>query len=255
MRFVVLSVCVALVAPAGIDRAEACGWVVYTGASPRSRSGRAIERAMKKKKWQKALDLIAVEEARAAEHFDKKRRHDFEQLLWHHGIRLAYQKATAQFRLGHLPEARKTFKTVLRRLGQANRKVRYKHEIYLLGANIESALGDLKAAIRYAGQAVRARRRDPRLYSSLGTFLEADGQLEKAEKALAQSVRLNPRHHGGMEWVHLEVIRFRIQLRDDPESAETRPFVSRLDKKLKGKKLERALAFAARLAPELPIRP
>ncbi len=34
------------------------------------------------------------------------------------------------------------------------------------------------------------------------------------------AVQLNPKHHGGMEWVHIEVLRFKAQLKADPKRSD-----------------------------------
>ncbi len=156
-----------------------------------------------------------------------------------------YQLATAQYHLNRLNEARINVEKIQRISGLYST-----WQVLLLRANLSQTL---EGAITLAQQAVAKRPKDARMHASLGTFYEKAGQLANAEKTLANALRINRKHHGGMEWVHLEVIRFKRQLQVAPDSYKTMPFLGRMRKSLSEKGYQKALLFANRLSPELPI--
>lgn len=52
--------------------------------------------------------------------------------------------------------------------------------------------------------------------SNLGTAFELAGNLEAAAKWIATGIERNAASHGGTEWLHLAILRAKIQLRSDP---------------------------------------
>jgi len=161
-----------------------------------------------------------------------------------------YQLATAYFRL---QDYNKAFQAIRNAVGVYNSREK-RAQIYLLYGNIQLQRGKLKSAVKRLRLAVREKPKDPRFHATLGTALEQSGDLAGAETEFEKAVALNPKHHGGMEWVHLEVVRFRRQLQRSPLSHIDRPFLSSFKGVKSASELEAARRFAVRLAPELPLR-
>lgn len=67
---------------------------------------------------------------------------------------------------------------------------------------------------------VRLSKIYPREYviaANLGTAFELAGQNDSALRWIEYSLRLNPKAHEGTEWVHLDVLKAKIELANDPE--------------------------------------
>lgn len=52
---------------------------------------------------------------------------------------------------------------------------------------------------------------------NLGTAYELHGDLDSALKWIQEGIRRNPRSHFGTEWLHVEILKTRIKLRENPE--------------------------------------
>ncbi len=57
--------------------------------------------------------------------------------------------------------------------------------------------------------------------ANLGTAYELNGQLEDALKWVSEGINRNPDSHLGTEWLHVEIIKSLIRLRDDPDYFES----------------------------------
>lgn len=82
------------------------------------------------------------------------------------------------------------------------------------------------AALMHAGRPERAvevlvalEAKQPGAYetaTNLGTAYELVGKLEDAATWIGKGIERNPASHSGTEWLHLAILRAKIQLRDDP---------------------------------------
>lgn len=52
---------------------------------------------------------------------------------------------------------------------------------------------------------------------NLGTAYELKGELELALQWIREGIRRNPESHMGSEWLHVEILKTRMTLRDDPD--------------------------------------
>ena len=52
--------------------------------------------------------------------------------------------------------------------------------------------------------------------ANLGTAYELKGELELALKWIREGIRRNPESHMGTEWLHVEILKTRMKLKDDP---------------------------------------
>lgn len=76
--------------------------------------------------------------------------------------------------------------------------------------------GNAGRAVEILGQ---LETEQPGRYSTaanLGTAHELNGDLEAALKWIREGIRRNPDSHQGTEWLHAEILRTRIKLREDP---------------------------------------
>jgi len=235
--------------------ASACGWVYYEGFQANSAERVAIDAALTAKKWELARTLLLREKARAENDRAAKARNADEDgpWLWVGQGWFYYQLATAEFHLGNIDAAAHHVAAALDAKRRWDPDPLQYSQVFLLYGNIEFRKKNLKRAIQMVRRAASRNQRDARLWSTLATYQEAAGRLREAEASMERALRLSPKHHGGMEWVHLEVIRFRRQLKADPESHKAKPFLSRFKGRKHPAELVQARAFAKRLAPALPL--
>ncbi|MBS0203470.1 MAG: tetratricopeptide repeat protein [Planctomycetes bacterium] len=88
-------------------------------------------------------------------------------------------------------------------------------------------LSDLAVAYLYLGKTdraiellVQAEAQKPNEYviaSNLGTAYELAGRNVEALKWIEEGIRLNPGSHDGSEWIHANLLRAKIAMKDDPE--------------------------------------
>lgn len=88
-------------------------------------------------------------------------------------------------------------------------------------------LSDLAVAYLYLGKTDRAielldqaESQTPNEYviaSNLGTAYELAGRNVEALKWIEEGIRRNPDSHGGSEWIHANLLRAKIAMKEDPE--------------------------------------
>ena len=53
--------------------------------------------------------------------------------------------------------------------------------------------------------------------ANLGAAFELNGELDLALKWISEGIRRNPDSHGGTEWLHVEIIKTRMKLKENPD--------------------------------------
>ena len=206
---------------------------------------KALLTLIKAKKWKQVVEAVQANLKRIRPMHEGWSRNAW----WH------YQGALAYLQLGKLEHAHAYILKIVRVPESKFRKTprKYRAQIRFLYGNILLERNKLEHAIIQFTKAAGLNRRDASIHATLGTAYERAGNLKAAEKSLAKAVKLSPKHHGGMEWAHLELVRFKLQLKADPESYKTKPFLYKYVGKKSDKELQRARAFASKLAPDLPL--
>ncbi|RYD22810.1 MAG: hypothetical protein EOP88_06690 [Verrucomicrobiaceae bacterium] len=101
------------------------------------------------------------------------------------------------------------------------KRLRYPEEPYLEEKEQEGVIQILEGRYPEAiATFQQSETEHPGRYSTavnLGTAYELNGELEPALKWITEGIRRDPDSHRGTEWLHVEILKTRIKLKEDPE--------------------------------------
>lgn len=118
---------------------------------------------------------------------------------------------------------------VRKRLSEARAKVNAGTADFKTWSNIAlylMKLGKADSSVQILAPLVLKHSDEYSLHANLGTAYELTGRLDSALKYIRKGFEINPRSHGGSEWIHVAILQAKIEEKRRPGTLKTKSILS-----------------------------